>query len=386
MELKIGIQNLALAIGARARLSSDEVFGAESLVPAGPVETAPETAACHPRVGEEELQLLREAYGRLLGEGDFPQVLDLLGGSDRFTSPDAVGSLTSPAPSAPTTGSHRRLMLQIADELNEQPGLPFEDESFDAVLVTLDVGALRQPLEVFREVGRVLRPAGLVAVSFGAGGHDEAHTRLWALAGGRERLMLAEAFIEFAAAGFTAPVSMTFFHGEAAGQAGDAGDVAGEAARAAGGDQAGRQVLEWREGRAPLDHPELPHAHVVFAYRDAVAPPHLEHPPFPPPAPQPAKTKDDIRYDEQGRPRCPYCGAAMGRYAPPVTVFEIDYGVDELYVCFEDGCGYYRRSRRWMRSQGHPGFTYRFMFDPATGATGPLPDDLWGGLRSCRVD
>jgi hypothetical protein len=263
-------------------------------------------------------------------------------------------------------------MLRIADELNEQPLLPFENGSFDAALVTLDLGALRQPLEVFREVGRVLRPAGLLAVGFGAASHDEAHTRLWARAGDRERLMLAEAFIEFAGAGFTAPVSMTFFHGETAGES------EGEEGRGRG--------LEWREGRTPLDDPDLPHAHVVFAYRDAVAPSHLDHPPFPAPTAQPAKTKDDIRYDEQGRPCCPYCGVAMGRYSPPVTVFEIDYGVDELYVCFDDRCGYYRRSRRWMRSQGHPGFTYRFMFDPATGATGPLPDDLWGGLRSCRID
>jgi SAM-dependent methyltransferase len=361
MELKIAVQDLSRALGARARLASEEVFGSEALTPpeaaGAPGGAGP---SCHPRVSKEEIELLRAGYARLLGEGEFAQVLDLLGGSDRFTSEASAGSLHAPAPPARSVGAGRRLSLQVADDLNEQPLLPFEDGAFDAALVTIDVGALRRPLEVFREVGRVLRPAGLVAVSFGQAARDEAHTRLWAEAEDREQLMLAEAFIEFAAAGFTAPTSITLFQGE--------------------------QGLEWSEGRRPLEHPEAPHAHVVFAYRGSVAPAHLARQPFPPPDAQPAKTKDDIRFDETGRPSCPYCHAPMGRYAPPVTVFEIDYGVEELYVCFDDRCGYYRRSRRWMRSQGHAGFTYRFMFNPATGATGPLPDDLWGGLRSCRID
>jgi len=364
MELKIGPDELSRALAARAPLSSEDVFGAEALTPPDPGPAPGSAPSCHPRVSAEALDLLRAAYGRLLGEGDFSQVLDLLGGSDRFVPEHVLESLTAPAPSARRAGANRRLMLQVADDLNEQPSLPFEDEAFDAVLVTLDVGALRHPLEVFREVGRALQPGGLLAVAFGQASHDEAHTRLWALAGDRERLMLAEAFIEFSGAGFTPPTSLTFLRGE----------------------QAGERGLEWREGRAPLEDPELPHAHLVLTYRDSVAPAHRARPPFPPPAPQPAKTKDDIRYDEAGRPCCPYCGAPMGRYEPPVTIFEIDYGVDELYVCFEDSCEYYRRSRRWMRSQGHPGFTYRFMFNPATGATGPLPDSLWGGLRSCRTD
>ena len=357
MKLKIAVEELSHALAARERLVSEEVFGADALAP----DPAPAAdASCHPRLETGELDLLRTAYGRLLGQGEFADVLDLLGGSERFVPDGSVGSLHAPSPAAGRADGHRRIMLQVSGELDEQPLLPFEDEAFDAALVTLDVGALRRPLEVFREVGRVLRTGGLVIVGFGPARPDPAHTRLWNEADDRERLMLAEAFLEFAGAGFTAPTSITLFQGE--------------------------EGLEWREGRAPLDEPDATRAHVVFAYQEIVAPAHRDHPPFPPPAPQPAKTKDDIRLDPSGRPCCPYCQSPMGRYQPPVTIFEIDYGVDELLVCFDDRCGYYRRSRRWMRSQGHAGFTYRFSFNPATGATGPLPDNLSGGLRSCRVD
>jgi SAM-dependent methyltransferase len=215
VEIKVGVEELSRALAARAPLSSEEVFGAEALTPPEPAGPGAGSApSCHPRLSQDELQLLEAGYARLLGEGEFSEVLDLLGGSERFTPEQAAGSLLAPTPQARGADAHRRVMLQVAQDLDEQPLLPFEDGAFDAVLVTLDVGALRRPLEVFREVGRVLQPGGLVAVSFGRAALDEAHTRLWALAGDREQLMLAEAYIEFAAAGFTAPTSITLLHEE----------------------------------------------------------------------------------------------------------------------------------------------------------------------------
>ncbi len=368
MELDPDVAGLARAL-ARSQVSSEDVFGADSLEPASAADLTP-GAISSPGAGlrPEQQQLLREAYGRLLGGGVFPRVLDLTARSESFAPPTAGLRLFGLASEPGRMATDPRLGPEAAhgvalglDELHfrEPSCLPFDDGSLDAVLVTLEVGNLRHPLEVFRDVARVLRPRGLVAVSFGPADHDAAYTRLWALGDDHEHLMLAEAFIELARAGFTPPTLLTLF-------AGDHG-------------------LDWQEGRSPEDTRE-PHVHLVFAYRDAVAPAHLERPPFPPLPTQPAKTRADIQFDETGRPCCPYCGARMGRYAPPVTVFEIDYGVSELYVCFDDRCEYYRHSRRWMRAQGHAGFTYRFMLDPETGATGPLPDNLWGGLRSCRLD
>ncbi len=62
--------------------------------------------------------------------------------------------------------ANNQLDEYVVQNLNKNPKLSFEDNSFDAVLNTVSVQYLRQPVEVFREVGRVLKPGGLYIVSF----------------------------------------------------------------------------------------------------------------------------------------------------------------------------------------------------------------------------
>ena len=53
-----------------------------------------------------------------------------------------------------------------AVNLNETPKLPFEDASFDAITNALSVDYLTSPLDVFREMYRVLRPGGTAHMAF----------------------------------------------------------------------------------------------------------------------------------------------------------------------------------------------------------------------------
>lgn len=55
---------------------------------------------------------------------------------------------------------------RLVHDLNRNPGMPFPDASFDAVVCTVSVEYLTQPFAVFREVARVLRPGGQFIVSF----------------------------------------------------------------------------------------------------------------------------------------------------------------------------------------------------------------------------
>jgi SAM-dependent methyltransferase len=54
----------------------------------------------------------------------------------------------------------------VVHDLNAEPRLPFADESFDAAVCCVSVDYLVQPIEVFREVARVLRPGGVFVCTF----------------------------------------------------------------------------------------------------------------------------------------------------------------------------------------------------------------------------
>src|SRR5688500_15516736 len=55
---------------------------------------------------------------------------------------------------------------RIVHDLNADPTLPFDGESFDAVVCCVSVDYLIHPIEVFREVGRVLRTGGPFVCTF----------------------------------------------------------------------------------------------------------------------------------------------------------------------------------------------------------------------------
>lgn len=55
---------------------------------------------------------------------------------------------------------------RVVHDLNAHPTMPFDDATFDAVTCCVSVDYLTRPLEVFEEVGRVLRPGGIFVCTF----------------------------------------------------------------------------------------------------------------------------------------------------------------------------------------------------------------------------
>lgn len=45
-------------------------------------------------------------------------------------------------------------------DLNVNPKLPFEDNSFDVITNVVSVDYLTKPIEVFKEMRRILKPGG----------------------------------------------------------------------------------------------------------------------------------------------------------------------------------------------------------------------------------
>ncbi|MGI4852661.1 MAG: class I SAM-dependent methyltransferase [Janthinobacterium lividum] len=62
--------------------------------------------------------------------------------------------------------ANARLSRSFVQDLNRSAVLQFEDDSCDAAMCCVGVQYLQRPLEVFAEVGRVLRPGAPFIVSF----------------------------------------------------------------------------------------------------------------------------------------------------------------------------------------------------------------------------
>ncbi len=83
-----------------------------------------------------------------------------------------------------------QLNEHVVQNLNDNPKLPFPDNTFDAVLNTVSVQYLINPVEVFREVGRVLKPGGQYLVSFSNRMFPTKAVRIWRASSEEERILL----------------------------------------------------------------------------------------------------------------------------------------------------------------------------------------------------
>lgn len=54
----------------------------------------------------------------------------------------------------------------VVHDVNADPRLPFDDNTFDAVVLTVSIQYVTKPIEIFQDVNRVLKPGGLFAVIF----------------------------------------------------------------------------------------------------------------------------------------------------------------------------------------------------------------------------
>lgn len=86
----------------------------------------------------------------------------------------------------------------VVHDLNENPTLPYEDASFDVALCALSAQYLTRPVEVFAEVGRVLAPGGVFAVSFSHRLFPEKAIEGWQMLAPQDLVRLIAAYFAFA--------------------------------------------------------------------------------------------------------------------------------------------------------------------------------------------
>jgi SAM-dependent methyltransferase len=106
------------------------------------------------------------AVGNLYDElGITGTVLDLMGSwvSHFRRSPE---HLTVLGMNAAELAANQQGAATVVHDLNSDPQLPFEADSFDAVVCCVSVDYLTRPVEVFTDVARVTRPGGPFVCTF----------------------------------------------------------------------------------------------------------------------------------------------------------------------------------------------------------------------------
>ncbi len=232
----------------------------------------------------------------------------------------------------------------VIHDINEDPSLPLNDASFDVVLNVVSVDYLTKPLEVFTEVGRILKPGGLFLVIFSNRYFPPKAVQIWKEATEEERLLLVADYFT-ASARFENP---QFFLSKGKKRPADdkyahlgipSDPVYAVYAEKRGGDE--------RRPRRP--EPFDP---------DLELPPAMSH-------------HEMKRWVAQHR-RCPYCGEKLSKWQVPLTPFT-EWNTDHFYVCFYDYCPYFLRGWSAMLKQGNIGFSYRFRYNPEGGGIDPMP-------------
>ncbi|BAZ44954.1 hypothetical protein NIES4102_19710 [Chondrocystis sp. NIES-4102] len=92
----------------------------------------------------------------------------------------------------------------FVQNLNQNPKLPLEDADFDAVLITVSIQYLQYPEAVLSEIQRILKPNGVVIISFSNRMFYQKAIAAWRDGTDNERVKLVQKYFQ-SVDGFTSP-------------------------------------------------------------------------------------------------------------------------------------------------------------------------------------
>ena len=116
-------------------------------------------------IDEDACQALRDFYRLHMAPG--MTVLDLMSScvSHLPDDPKPIG-VTGHGMNLQELKANPQLDDYFIQNLNKSPGLSFDDAEFDLCLIAVSVQYLTDPVSVFSEIARILKPGGRLIVSF----------------------------------------------------------------------------------------------------------------------------------------------------------------------------------------------------------------------------
>jgi len=247
------------------------------------------------------------------------------------------------------------LTRYVIHDINKNPQLPFEDNTFDAVICTVSVDYMTKPVEVFKEIGRILKPGGLNLMIFSNRMFTPKAVKIWKESSEQERVFLVEDFFKqseafgkirkFVSRGKPRPQDDKYYH------LGIPSDpIYAVYAYKPGGDPDPTDTIAIGKGETTMDKDKL------------------------------EKKKSEIK----NTLLCPHCDAPLKKWEVPQSVF-LEWPNEYFYICFNDECPYFVRGWDAMAAQGN-NCSYRLMYDPLTDSCQPAPVQSREALRNGIIE
>jgi SAM-dependent methyltransferase len=148
-------------------------------------------------IDEHAIAAARRLYGELISEGS--AVLDVMSSFRSHLPEDrSLSRVAGLGLNASEMRENPQLSEFVVHDLNADPTLPFGSGEFDAAVMTVSVQYLIQPIEVFREVARVMKPGAPFVVTYSNRMFPTKAVRIWRALDDRERATLIGAYFKYA--------------------------------------------------------------------------------------------------------------------------------------------------------------------------------------------
>lgn len=114
-------------------------------------------------IDDETIAALTAYYREFLPPGS--RVLDLMSSWISHLPDDAYARVSGLGMNERELAANPRLTDAVVHDLNVDPRLPYEDAAFERAVIAVSIQYLVRPMEVFRDLVRVLVPGGRVAIA-----------------------------------------------------------------------------------------------------------------------------------------------------------------------------------------------------------------------------
>lgn len=144
-------------------------------------------------IDDHAIGAVRELYDEILPEGG--AILDLMSSwVSHLPENGGYSRVVGLGMNAEELRANPRLDDFTVHDLNADPTLPYADGAFDGCVCTVSVQYMTRPVEIFREVNRVLRPASPFVLTFSNRCFPTKAVAAWRATGDAEHGQLVAAY------------------------------------------------------------------------------------------------------------------------------------------------------------------------------------------------